>query len=189
MSVSSYRRNVANGHTGPTTSTCFPAALEQLSPRHAFSGDVYQRYRDTVDIVCSLEGQGLRKVNPMLKDLYGYLATELGYAYGDIAFERLRTIEEFRERVCDLLASSSRVVVDIMTEGCHGGAQGYVHSVGISVVGSLCDQMVRLRSTWLPSELAGVIPLDSVFPHLAQLKDPPRQRYEFNDANLAALPD
>lgn len=188
MSVSSYRLNVAKGVTGASTYTCFPAALEQVSPSHRFDPEVYLRYKDTIDLVESFEGQDLRKKNPILRDLYADLAERLGCHYGDILFERLRSIGEFSERVIELLDSSHRVVVDIMTEGCHGGSNGFVHSVGISPVGDICNGLVRLRSTWVPKQLSGVVGLESVYPHLSQLNDPPRKRFEFNDANMSAFP-
>lgn len=187
MSLKSYKANVAAGVTGRDSYTCFVAALEQISPMHAFDPSIYLRYTEVIDQIETMQGQDKRRANPLYKQMFGELATAAGYSYDDLIFRRLRTLGDFCQVTQQLLGEGKRVVVDIIGDNCDEGKDGVVHSVGLSSVRGNGDG-VRLRSTWLPPELAGVVGLEELFPHVSQVREEPRVRYAFNDANLVALP-
>jgi len=190
MSMSSYRRNRRTGLTSKWTPTCFPAALEQISPKHSLSPASYVGYLEFLETIESLKGQEKRRRNPLFKALLVELAEELGSSYDEIIFERYNTARAFRTGVRGLLRNSCRVAVDIITEGCEERRNGFVHSVGLlPIPGYGYDtDYVRLISNWVPLELQGPVDLDELYPHVAHIPEPYRVRFPFNDCNVVAIP-
>ncbi len=187
MSIASYRRNRAAGVTGRWTGTCFPASLEQISPRNSLEPDTYVRYTEVLDYIETLQGQEKRQANPFYKILYEELIEELGSTYDQVVFARLKSPCSFRSGVRRLLQEGCRVTVDLMSEGCIAKVgDAVVHSVGLRAVEG--TDAVSLVSTWVPPELRGQISLDELFPHVAQINEPTRTRYAFNDCNVFAMP-
>lgn len=189
MSAASYKRNRQLGVTGRYTPTCFPAAFDQISPRHEIRPQTYRKYHRGANRFDRLTGQERRQRNPLLCDMFGAIAMDLGdLALSDFVFSRTRSLSEFTETVKKLIDQDYRVVVDVSTEGNERirGGNGYVHSIGLKPTTD--EETFYLRSTWVPTEFGNEITLEELYAHLAQPTDRPGIKYPFNDANISALP-
>lgn len=183
MSISSYRRNVSLGVTGKFTETCYPAALEQLSPRNRFEPTMYRKYARFAKWYENLEGQGKRQGNPAYKDMLSEMAWSLGEVeFDDIEFERADTYRDFSRIVRTMLRHDYRVAIDVRIVDC---PPPDYHAIGIVSVG---DDYYRGVSTWMPQPLRGYFDLRQAFETIYMHDDPPRVLYPFNDANITALP-
>lgn len=183
MSIPSYRRNVGRGVTGHNTNTCFPAALEQVSPYCHLEPSTYRKYARFMGAWQRLKDTDPWSVNPIYKDLIGQMALELGgFEFDDVYFERVDSYREFSTEIRKLMRHEYRVAVDIQLEGYGDLA----HPVGLIPLGD--EESYRLVSTWVPYTLRGEVGLRDIFEHLDFVKDPPRQRFPFNNTNITALP-
>ncbi|HVW23573.1 MAG TPA: hypothetical protein VHB51_03790 [Candidatus Saccharimonadales bacterium] len=190
MSRASYKRNRELGITGPETGTCFPAALDQLTLYRGVQPETYYHYEEIVDIALSYRGQQRRERNPLYKYLYGQIAVELGATYDDYKFRRLRTRRGFVNSVARMIEDGDRVAIDILTDDCKRGRDGYCHTVGLVPVYEDDPEIVRLVSSWVPDDLRGEVSLAELFKHLHQpiAADRPSESYAFNGANVISLP-
>ncbi len=183
MSMASYRRNVSLGVTGQVTDTCYPAALEQISPYNRLNPDTYKKYEKFVRAWDKLKKKNPHAINPTFKDLISEVAWELGeIEFGDIYFDRVNTYREFSTTVRKLLRREYRITVDIHLDEFDKDTD---HPVGLI---PLSDDAFKLVSTWVPHFLYGQVSLRDIFEYTAFSKEPYRQRYPFNDANITALP-
>ncbi len=184
MSIPSYRRNVWRGVTGQDTDTCFPAALEQVSPYCHLSPETYVAYERFVHGWNRLKKNNPRAINPRYKDLIGQIAWELGgIVFDDIEFERANTYREFSTIVRRLLRHEYRVTVDIHLDEF---GKDTAHPVGLIPLDD--GESLKLVSTWVPSFLHGVVSLRDVFENIDFHAEPYRQRFPFNNANITGLP-
>lgn len=183
MSISSYRRNVSRGVTGKYTNTCFPAALEQVSPGNRLEPRIYRKYERFINWHYRLEGQDKRQYNPAYKDMLADMAWGLGEVdFDDIEFDRAETYKDFSRIVRQLIRHEYRVSVEVVTDNC---LKDESHALGIIAVG---DDYYRMASTWVPRALHGYVGLRQVFEEVITHKDEYRERYPFHDANITALP-
>jgi hypothetical protein len=184
MSIPSYRRNVWRGVTGQDTDTCFPAALEQISPYCHLSPDTYIAYERFMRGWSRLKKKDPWAVNPRYKDLIGQMALELGGAdFDEVEFERAETYREFSTMVRKLLRHEYRVAIDIHLDGY---GHDTAHPVGLIPFDD--GESFKLVSTWVPSFLHGAVSLRDVFENIDFHPEPYRQRFPFNDSNITALP-
>jgi len=190
MSRASYKRNRELGITGPESGTCFPAAFDQLTLYRGIQPETYYHYEDIVDIALGYQGKQKRERNPLYKYLYGQIAVELGATYDDYKFRRLRTRRGFVNSVARMIEDGERVTVDILTDYCKRGLDGYCHTVGLVPVYEGDPELVRLVSTWVPDHLRGEVSLAELFKNLHQpiAADRHSESYPFNDSNVTSLP-
>lgn len=182
MSITSYRRNVSTGATGLYTPTCFPAALEQISPEHRLQPSDYRRYRGgigTLNRLFSEGGQSRRQINPFSKRLFASIIEPSGCDLYDVEFRRVRNSYNLGRLVHSALNQACRVSVDL-----NYGIKDESHTVGLI---ELEDGRFELVSNHVPFGLK-VSSLDEIFPHLDQSKDQPSVRYPFMGSNVTILP-
>lgn len=184
MSIPSYRRNVWLWVTGQDTDTCFPAALEQISPYCHLSPDTYKTYERFIHGWARLKKKDPWAVNPRYKDLIGQIAWELGGVdFDEVEFERANTYREFSIIVRKLLRHDYRVAIDL-----HLDEYGYdiAHPVGLIPLED--GESFKVVSNWVPSFLRGAVTLREVFENIDFQPALYRQRFPFNDSNITALP-
>lgn len=182
MSISSYRRNVKAGVTGAYKPTCFPSALEQISPKHELNPRDYVRYSrgiGTIDRLFREGGQSLRQVKPFSKKLFASIIEPLGCDFEDVEFRRAKNAYNLQRLVKSVLSEGCRVSVDLDLRG-----KDESHPVGLL---ELVDGRFELVSNHVPYCLK-VAKLEEVFPFMEQSKDPPSKRYPFSNSNVTILP-
>lgn len=181
MSVRSYRRNVERKVTGAGLPTCFPAALEQISPNHALHPEVYKDYQEFIK---SYDSMNKRQRNPAYKDMINWIVEDLGdLTCNDLIFTRAHTYGEFSRIIRKLIRQTFRVSVDIVSPGTTDGS---FHTVGL--IPTELNNEFKLVSNQIPAPLRGIVTLSEVYPYIAQPKEEFRPRYPFNDSNITALP-
>lgn len=179
MSIASYKRNVKRGVTGPYSDTCFPSALEQLSP-YSMPPRVYTEYKEFVDWWGNFSKTQRAKHNEECKEMFDHILRPLGgLSCEDVLFKRARTVLGFTRIVLSLLREDYQIAVDVRT---YGGT----HTVGLLPTGD--PEYFMLLSTYIPKRLEGPVTLSHVGSCLVQPTDPFIARYPFNDANITALP-
>lgn len=182
MSIASYRRNVSKRVTGHNSPTCFPAALEQISPNHSYHPGIYRDYTSFIDWFSTLSlierdkriGDYEEAVSQIVKPLGGF-------ACEDVLFSRATTTTGFLRVIRPLLSEGFRVVVDISR------ARGTTHAVGLLPVGREMDH-VTLVSTHIPKCLGGIVDLRQIADHLAVPEETYMPGHPLNNANITALP-
>ncbi len=180
MSIASYRRNVARRVTGPFIPTCFPAALEQISPYHSLPPGVYREYKDFVNWYGQLRREARETNNDELEYVIDRIVGSLGgLTCRDVLFKRAETPLGFKRIVNQLIAQDYRVAVDVST------GRG-AHTVGLLPLPE--EGLYTLVSTQLPQTLQGVVTLDHISQRLFHHQDRHMSRYPFSDANITALP-
>ena len=187
MSIRSYQRNVDRKVTGPQLPVCFPAAIEQVSPRNSYRPNVYRNYREFVNYLDSLTLEELKKkevleeYETVIEDLVRPLG---GLALEDLVMKRITTPLGLFRAFNSLVADDYRIIIDIK----YGNASQArsVHSVGIIPVQ---DDLVTLVSTHVPKQLQGIIPLSKVAKHLAISTESPTKGHPLGTANLIAIPN
>jgi hypothetical protein len=185
MSIASYRRNVSKRVTGINTPTCFPAALEQISPRHSYRADIYRDYSSFVDWFCTLTLKQRDEHVSDYEDMVSHLVKPLGgFACEDIQFSRATTTSGFLRVVRPLLRDGFQVTVDISRSG---GSSATVHTVGLLPAGHETDH-ISLVSTHIPKCLQGIVDLRTVASHLAVVEETYLPGHPLNNANIAAVP-
>jgi hypothetical protein len=190
MSITSYKRNVALGVTGPEIGTCLPSALDQLTKYRGVKTETYRLYPDIVDAALAYNGHDKRDRNPLYRYIYARIATELGADYDDCLFLRLRTRRGFVNSIGRLVEQGWRVSVDVVTEECIPNPDGFVHSVGLKPAPGGQSDGVKLVSNWVPDHMQGELSLGELFGYVYQPYACERAsaRFPFNDAHLIALP-
>jgi hypothetical protein len=185
MSIESYRQNETKRVTGPNHPTCFPAALEQISPQHSYKPKIYRNYTEFINWYTSLSVKERDVRVADYEDEVSNLVEPLGgLSSEDVKFSRATTIAGFLRAVRPLLAEDWRVVVDIRSSG----RSTITHSVGLLSVGSETDH-VTLVSTHIPKSLQGIVDLR----HVASRISIPEMSYiaghhPMNNANITAVP-
>jgi len=186
MSIDSYKRNVSKRVTGRSFPTCFPAALEQISPNHGYRPNIYRDYSDFINWYCSLT---LKERDKRLNEYEGMISHMVkplgGLACEDLVLSRATTPAGFLRVVRPLLSEGFRVTVDISRSG---GKTATVHTVGLLPVETETDH-VTLVSTSVPNCLSGIVTLRQVADHLAISNLTYSAGYHpVNNANILALP-
>ena len=185
MSIASYRRNVTRRVTGANFSTCFPAALEQISPYHGYRPNIYREYSSFVDWYCSFTLKERDRYIGDYEDMISQIVRPLGgFACDDIEFSRATSTSGFLRVVRPLLAEGYRVTVDISRSG---GSSATVHTVGLLPVGSEIDH-VTLVSTHVPACLRGIVSLRQIANHLAVTEETYIPGHPLNNSNIVGLP-
>ncbi len=180
MSIASYRRNVRKGVTGPYIPTCFPAALEQISPEHSLRPGVYRDYTDFVRWYSELSKRRRQDENGEFETIINEVVAGLGgISCKDVIFKRAETCLGLKRIVNRLLAEDYRVAVDVAI------GRG-THTVGLLPLPE--PGYFILASTQLPKTLEGVVTLDHVAKRLMVPCEPHLSAYPFSDANITALP-
>jgi len=182
MSLSSYRRNVQAGATGQWHNTCFPSALEQISPDHELLPHHYRRYERGIralDKLYSQGGQAKRQVNPVARAMFNDIFVPLGCSIDDVEFRRVRHAYGLKRLVASAMRQGCRVAVDLDLR-----IQNASHPVGLL---ELVDGRFTLMSNHVPPGLK-VTTLDELFLHVDQPKERHSTRYPFADSNVTILP-
>lgn len=186
MSLSSYRQNVRRGVTGKNTSTCFPAALEKISPDHRLPPKVYEEYQEFVKWHDSLDGIGHLQATEIHSKTLTNIVEHLGSFCSDqLIYRNITRRYRLRETLTKLTSQDFRVLVELqLDEGRH--------AVGIIPTG--VEDAYRLTSTWVPHSLQGIITPENIYPLLARPEDvlvPATLHHvdhPLNSANLIAIP-
>jgi hypothetical protein len=181
MSIVSYERNVGRHVTGPFLPTCFPAALEQISPDHSYKPGIYQNYSEFNEWWGKIRRR--ERIHHMPEYADGLVEPLGGYSYEDMVFSRATTPMGLARVVRRLLSEDYRVTVDI--KYAISGAYN-AHTVGLLPTGY--EGHVSLVSTHVPKCLSGIVTLEQIGERLAISAFPHRPEYPFSDANVLALP-
>jgi len=184
MSISSYSKNVERKVAGPRLPVCFPASLEQVSPKHSYRPSVYINYRDFTEYLDSLTIKELstKKVLEESEDMVEYLLKPLGgMALSDIAMKTITT-EIGLKRAMTQYSDDHRIVVDVKYGS---SANRSVHSVGVV---SLDADNLFLVSTHIPANIRGIISVSKLATRLAQTEDNRVLNHPFATANFLAIP-
>lgn len=181
MSVSSYRKNVWLGVTNKDTDTCYPAALEQISPGFRLDPSTYAHYRHFIGSFDRMRAAKPYRMSQKLESLIGEITLQLGCEPDDVRFERVDTYREFSNCVRTFLRHDYRVAVDLSIEGVRDEA----HPVGLV---QYDEDSFKLVSNWVPLGLGGFVTKREIFENMDFANEPFRIRYPFNAANITALP-
>ena len=182
MSIRSYQRNVDRKVTGPRIPVCFPAAIEQISPKNSYRPSIYTYYREFVEYLDTLSFEESRNKNVISE--YETVIEELvrplgGLALEDIVMKKITTPVGLFRAFNKLIEEDYRIVVDIKY-------RNDVHSVGIIPIQ---NELITLVSTHIPKNLSGIIPLSKVAEHLAIPESKPVKDHPISTANLIAIPN
>ena len=185
MSIKSYRKNVERSVAGPSLPVCFPASLEQVSPKHGYRPSIYRNYRDFTEYLDSLSTEQLksRAVLEESEDIVEYLLKPLGgMALSDIFMKTINT-EIGLKRAMNQYSNDHRIVVDVK----YGtSTRRSVHTVGIVPLDS---DHVFLLSTHIPASIKGVISLSKLATRLAQTEESRVFEHPYATANFLAIPN
>lgn len=185
MSIKSYRRNVQERVAGPRFPVCFPASLEQVSPRHSYRPNVYRNYREFMDYLDSLTLKQLesRDVLDEQEEMTEYLLKPLGgLALSDIVMKTIST-ELGLKRAMSQYSTDHRIVVDIKYGN---NSKRSVHSVGVIPMDT---ENILLVSTHVPNNLKGIIPISRLATRLAVSEDNRTPNHPIATANFLAIPE
>src|SRR3989344_8226428 len=181
MSIASYRRNVGRRVTGQFFPTCFPSALEQISP-YGLNPDSYRDYRDFTDWFCSFPVDERDDLNPEVEEMLNYLFSNLGgLAVEDVAFKRATTPIGLRRVLHSLFDEDYQVAVEI---DWHKGWD-VTHTLGLLPVDR--DHVIAV-SNYVPKSLSGIVHIDRIAERLAVTDDKYMPDFPFNNSNITALP-
>ena len=185
MSIKSYKKNVEKRVAGPRLPVCFPASLEQISPKHGYRPSIYKNYRDFTEYLDSLSFEQLnsRKVLEESEDMAEYLLRPLGgMALSDIVMKTIRT-EIGLKRAMSQYSADNRIVVDVKYGN---NSRRNVHTVGVV---SLDADNLFLVSTHIPANIRGIISVSKLATRLAQTEDNRVLNHPFATANFLAIPN
>lgn len=164
MSIRSYFRNVQRGASGPGRSTCWPAALEQISPNHSLIPQDYRNYTAMVLHHNQLTPYQQYKNSPNVEQICSKILYRLGeLTCRDLYYVTPKSASHLKKMVGELLVSKYRVVVEIETD--EGNSED-CHSLGL-LPGKQRGK-VRAFSNWVPNELKSEFPIENIFPILAK---------------------
>lgn len=182
MSIASYRRNVKRRVTGPFLPTCFPAALEQISPQNSLPPSTYVAYRKYISDLTSLPRYEREQCQEEEEEALNGIFRSLGrLTCEDVTFKRANTSVGLKRIVNRLMLDECRVVVQVSQKSWYES-----HSVGL--LHTPDKEHFVLVSTHIPKSMQGLVTLDQVASKLALPSDRHMSRYPFNDANVTALP-
>lgn len=184
MSIASYRRNVEKKVAGPRLPVCFPAALEQVSPKHSYRPQIYITYREFTEYLDSLSREDLnsRRVLSEYEDMTEYLLKPLGgIALSEVIMKKINT-EIGLKRAMNAYSEDHRIIVDVKYGN---NPERSVHSVGVVPIDA---ENVFLVSTHIPANIKGIITLTKLATRLAISEENRVQEHPFATANFLAIP-
>lgn len=180
MSIASYNRNRKKRVTGPNTYTCYPAALEQVSPHNGLPPKAYKEYESFYKWYSSLSLDGRIDAVEDFESIVGNFAYHLGrVAFEDVVFKRVNTALSLKRVVNKLIGDDYRVVLEV-----DFGRD--VHAVGLLPLPE--TGYYSLVSTYLPKTLQGIVTLDHIAKRIHRDPDPYISGHPINNANITALP-
>lgn len=182
MSIASYRKNEKLKVTGPRLPTCFPAALEQISPDHRLPPKVYKDYREYINNISILPKSKRHLLIEEDLELYSNVLKHLGnLTSDDLIFKRANSAIGLKRIIHKLIDDGCRVTVDIDQRGWKT-----VHTVGLMPTSEL--DYFTLVSNYIPNNLQGIISLDKIAARLAISSEAHLSKNPYYDANITALP-
>lgn len=185
MSERSYWRNVSRGVTGSQLPTCYPSALERVSPSFSLSPDIYQTYASFMNWYREGDPVVSRILNPCYKEMITQIAWELGgLTCDEVEFYSVDTFREFSQTVKQLVKRECSVVIDVNESS--GRNDESVHSLGL--LPSENPNYFKLVSNHTPGRLRGFVTLEMIYDELAFPPESPTTLYPFAEANITALP-
>lgn len=186
MSITSYELNVSRRVTGKNKPTCFPAALEQISPFYEYDPDIYRDYSSFINWYCSMSLKKREKHVDELTEMYDELFLPLGgLSSEDALFRRASTPVGWMRIVRKLLTEDYGVVADIR----YGPNRYESHAVGILPVPDAGPERVTLVSTHIPTKLQGVVGLIDVAQAMYYVPEIYATRpVNIDNANIVAIP-
>jgi len=150
MSIANYRERLADGVAGSSTSTCFVAAVDCVSPKHGISADAYRHYTKVCpeDPTAGVNYRAVRTARRRVLEEAG-----VG-SFRAVSATRVKT-EEDAKRVLDNAREGARRVI-VYT--------GPDHVVGLRPA----NGGWRMVGTSTPVSSFRVLTSEEVFPYLAQ---------------------
>lgn len=184
MSIKSYQRNVELGVAGPHSSTCFPAALEQMAESYGYKPHLYEEYSAFGEWYNGLSEKGRRSQVDYFEDVIEDLVQPLGgLALQDVIFKRVVTASALARAAHNLSSAGYGVVVDIS----YGppANEPVPHGVGLIPVQK---NYYTLVSTHVPRALQGIVSIDEIAKRLQVSPAPPIPGHPIYSSNLTAVP-
>lgn len=186
MSISSYRHNVAMGYAGCFKPVCYPAAIEQVSPKHFLTREAYEAHQRFVNSYHLLLKIGEKTLNAAIADTTEKIVGNLAnLSLRDIEFRRANSPTGFKSMVEELVQDGYGVVVETVTHKKAAISGSESHSIGLIPVG---DDWFRPVSNRLHYGMGEGVTLDDVYDVLFIPELPFSKQQPYLGANITALP-
>jgi len=186
VTVQSFERNLALGIASPYLDVCLPAALEQLSEEYSYRPKVYRDRIEFVNWWANLSRPQTFEYIDQYENHMTRLVRPLGgLSCQDLTFSTATTPLGWTRIVNRHFREDRRVAVDIRI----GRNRLTSHTVGL--IPTEEEGFVRLKSSYLPRGLGGVVPLSRVAERMYVSPDVIEKRYPkhiFENSNIISLP-